>query len=748
MHILLRSSLIAVSLAVGIAVALAVALRKPPQEGSKPAAPTTSIHPISPAGSSENRPQQAAPEAAPVEAPYRDPIARQVGRLEETLLDMEEASHRRERSLMRAISTLQSQIEAPAQPAAQPAPAAPPSDAQPPVENPPTQDLPSPGVQREGASDKLNINIQNSDIRSVLETLSQEAGLNILASKSVTGAVTANLTNVDVEMALAAILKATGFISYREGNIIYVGTPQDIATMHQMQDRVLTRVYRPNYIRAADLQALFTPMLTPGIGKCTVSNPSEVDIPSDKTKTGGNTFAGTDVVLVRDYAAVLADMDQIFAEVDIKPRQIAIEAMILSVKLTDTFKFGVNFEALRDTNNARLVSGSPLANLGSINVTDGGLKFGFVDSSLALFIDALEKIGDTNVIAAPRLTCLNKQRAEIQIGEELGYVSTTVTESSSTQTVNFLDVGTLLRIRPFIANDGLIRLEVHPELSTGFVNVEQGMSLPQKAVTQVTTNVLCPDGCTVVIGGLIREDLTTTTSQIPYLGSLPWVGIAFRQKTEKVDRNEIVVLITPRIVSDPFMCHAGAKEGNDFTQRQGVYFDKMSPIARRNVGQHHLRMARAAYNAGDFNTAMKQVNLAIHFDPLNREAISFRNEVVAAGGFEDESIHEYLHYGLAPLTGRHRDYSTQRYPWKEPPRFGPLEPAAIDDPGHTGAMRTIQRPLPETLDAPDAMILHPAILEALPPSADAAPSQPPAPVRGSGGSTVQGSGAAPKDGFP
>ena len=96
-----------------------------------------------------------------------------------------------------------------------------------------------------------------------------------------------------------------------------------------------------------------------------------------------------------------------------------------------------------------------------------------------MFLDCLEKIGDTNVIASPRLMCLNKQRAEIQIGEELGYVSTTVTESSSTQTINFLSVGTLLRMRPYIGNDGLIRLEVHPELSTGTVQVQQVCRCPK-----------------------------------------------------------------------------------------------------------------------------------------------------------------------------------------------------------------------------------------------------------------------------
>ena len=404
-------------------------------------------------------------------------------------------------------------------------------------------------------------------------------------------------------------------------------------------------------------------------------------------------------MIVRDYETVLAQLDEIFAEVDVKPKQVAIEAMILSVKLDDTFKFGVNFSALRDNNNFALISGSAPAGIGNVSLGTEGLHFGFLDATVGLFVDCLEKIGDTNVIASPRLTCLNKQRAEIQIGEELGYVSTTVTESSSTQTINFLSTGTLLRIRPFIGNDGLIRLEVHPELSTGSVKVEQGLSLPEKAVTQVTTNVLCPDGCTVVIGGLIREDLTTTQSQLPVLGNLPYVGWLFRQRTQGVDRNEIIVLITPRIVSEPFMCQEGAKYGNDFTQRQAVYFDKMSPIGKRNLALHHLRLARAAHNAGDEMVAMKQVNTAIHYDPLNRDSIVLRNEIVEAGGFEQESIREYLHKGLTPLSGKHHDYSKYGYPWKEFEGIGPPEVSATNDHGVLGNVRTITKPAPTPFNA-------------------------------------------------
>jgi type IV pilus assembly protein PilQ len=768
MQIWVRMTLLAACAGCGIAAALAVALHLPPSDAEPPASDLLQPTAVKPAKSQPQIPPAIAtpdplpppalvPASPPLAlAPHHNPLVRQISYLEDSIDQLQQSSHRRERSLLQAIESLQTQVEdtrakvrtvseQAAQPAPQPVPPPAPSPASQPLPPPAPEPLPlaesaalapvpplaalAPAearneVRRGSGDEGLSINIQNTDIRTVLETISRETGLNIIASKNVTGPVSANLTGVDIETALAAILKTTGYVAAREGDIVFIGAPADLAQMNQIQDRIVTRVYRPNYTKAADLQVLFTPLLSPE-GKLTVSTPSQVGMPADQTKTGGNDLAVTDAVIVRDYEAVLLQLDEIFADIDTMPRQVAIEAMILSVKLSDTFKFGVNFAALRNEANASLISGAPKASLGNISLTDGGLHFGFLDGSLGTFIDALEKVGDTNVIASPRLTCLNKQRAEIQIGEELGYISTTVTPTSSTQTVNFLDVGTLLRIRPFIGNDGLVRLEVHPELSTGSVQLQGTASLPQKAVTQVTTNVLCPDGRTVVIGGLIREDLTTSTSQLPVVGNLPYVGWLFRQKSQTIDRNEIIVLITPRIVSEPFMSQEGEKLGNQMTERQRVYFDKMSPLGKRHLGEHHVRAARAAYAAGDMDTAIKQVDRAIHYDPQSGDAVNLRREIVAAGGFEDESIHEYLHHGLAPLTGGHKHYSRQGYPWKDADEFGPPQPAGIDDRGTAGPLRTILRPSPVPHNpfdpsAPPPLRIKPAT-EARPPAGPPAP---------------------------
>lgn len=549
----------------------------------------------------------------------------------------------------------------------------------------PADPAPESKIHRDEGDDSLIINLKDEDIRAVLELLSQQGELNILASKNVTGKVSATLNDVDVRSALKAILKSTGYVARYEDDFVYVGTPEDFKSMDQAEDVIGTRIYRPNYVTATELQTLVSPLLTDGVSKSTVSSPSEVDIPSDSEKTGGDNFANGDVLLVHDYESVLSQIDQIVEEVDRRPLQVAIEALILTVNLDDSNRIGVNFELLRDSANMRIISGMPPLNLANIDLPPrtGGLKIGFLDSSLSTLLEALESVGDTNVVASPKVMCLNKQRAEVHIGEELGYVTTTVTETAATQTVEFLEVGTQLRIRPFISSDGMIRMEIHPELSTGSLRPVNDMTIPDKEVTQVTSNIMCRDGCTVVIGGLIREQLDSTTTQIPLLGSLPLFGPAFRQKTEETTRDEIIVLITPQIVHDPFMYAEGQEAMRQARDRVELFADKMSPIGTRFYGRRYYRKAQAAWAAGDVDAALRYVNLAIHFDRQNPDALRLRREVISVCPQADNSVDARLRQGLLPHQHPHVDYSRSGWPSRAP------EPAMGDE-----AMMQIHEVLP------------------------------------------------------
>lgn len=504
-----------------------------------------------------------------------------------------------------------------------------------------------PGAVTSEGDGQLAINARDVDVRVLLEQLAEEAGLNILAGASVTGTISLNMQHVGVDEALDAILKATGFTARYDGNFVYIGTPADFATMERAQDTVGTRVYRPNYISAKDLSLVLTPLLTPTTGKISVTTPSAVGIAVDNTSAGGDSMSQQDAVVIQDFQSVLSQIDMVIKDLDRRPAQVSIEAMIVSVTLNDMNSFGVDFQVLRDKNNVRFGWGTPRqAPLGGGGNTDpitgaaigqfpfdtGGMKFAFLDDSLGVFISALETVGDANVIASPKLLCLNKQKAEILIGQKLGYISTTVTQNFSTQNVEFLDVGAQLRLRPFISSDGMIRLEVHPELSEGQVVVNGGFTLPNKTLTEVTTNVMCPDGCTVILGGLMRENLRSNSTQVPLLGSLPGVGPLFRTKTENVERTEILILLTPRIVYDADNAAEGALYQADAKNMEAAKFHRMSPLGKAHLARDYNDRARAAAARGNRVLALRNARLAVHYDPLNRDAVRTLHELGSQEG--------------------------------------------------------------------------------------------------------------------
>ncbi|MGD0044864.1 MAG: type II and III secretion system protein, partial [Isosphaeraceae bacterium] len=192
-----------------------------------------------------------------------------------------------------------------------------------------------------------------------------------------------------------------------------------------------------------------------------------------------------------------------------------------------------------------------------------GIKYGFISNNITGFVRALETVGSTKILASPRILVLNKQRAEIQLGARLGFRSS-VTQNiiGTTQQVQFLNTGTLLRLRPFVSNDDMVRMEIHPERSEGSVDPVTG--LPTQTLAELTTNVMVPDGATLVIGGLIGDDDTYTQSGLPGLSRIPILGHLFGTKEKSDTRQELVVLLTPHIWSP------GQVDGNpDALAKQG-----------------------------------------------------------------------------------------------------------------------------------------------------------------------------------
>jgi len=236
------------------------------------------------------------------------------------------------------------------------------------------------------------------------------------------------------------------------------------------------------------------------------------------------------------------------------------------------------------------------------------------------FIEALEDVAETNLIASPQLRALNKQKAELIIGDRTSYSTVTQNGTTSIENVNFLDSGIVLNLRPFITPDGQIRMEIHPERSSATINPTTG--LPDLQTTEVTTNVMIRDGHTVVIGGLIEEQMSDAKSQVPFLGAIPVIGNAFRSKREILTREELIILITPRIVQAEAARAEGEMLEYQEAERLEAFKGNFLPINQVRIVEAHIKKAKKYLRIGNLPKAKMQINIAVRLDKNNTEAIT------------------------------------------------------------------------------------------------------------------------------
>lgn len=458
------------------------------------------------------------------------------------------------------------------------------------------------------ADERFTIQVQDANLTEVLEMLGQLAHINILTSRDVQGRVSLNLVDVNVDRALEAILRSQGYVHEREGDFVYVRSAAEATALKQANRKLVTKIYQLHYINANEIQKLITPILTPDVGRQAITSPAQAGIAPSSTDAGGDGLSQRDTLLVQDYPEVIADVDKILIELDVPPLQVMIEAKILSVALSDTMAFGVNFALLNGAKGFP-ATGSLVPPAGEALSSSSGLKYGFIQGDTHAFIKSLEAIADTTLVAAPQLRVLNKQKAELIIGQRLGYKTLAFNGTQTVENVQFMDTGTKLVFRPFISPDGLVRLEVHPERSRAKINEKTG--LPNSETTEVTTNVMVRDGTTVVLGGLISEECREAIDRVPVLGAIPWVGGAFRNKSEQVSRNEMIVLITPRIVTEPEAMMEGERLQFETESRAAYFRDNLSPHNRTSLTRAHYERACAYFEQGNLLKARQQIDAAL-----------------------------------------------------------------------------------------------------------------------------------------
>jgi type II secretory pathway component GspD/PulD (secretin) len=216
---------------------------------------------------------------------------------------------------------------------------------------------------------------------------------------------------------------------------------------------------------------------------------------------------------------------------------------VLKIDLKNAEQHGVNLSRVVDV----LGSHIRLQTLGFATPTDSQALFGTFDGSTTnAIIECLQTTTDAKTLAQPRVFCLNGQEATFQVGQKLGFRVQTTTQTSTLQSVNFLNVGVILTVTPRISKDDQILMHIKPELSDGQVDANTG--LPSSNTTQVQTDALLPSGRGIVIGGLIQETDNTTINKIPVLGDIWLVGRLFQKRQLVRERAEVVIILVPRIV--------------------------------------------------------------------------------------------------------------------------------------------------------------------------------------------------------
>ncbi len=507
----------------------------------------------------------------------------------------------------------------------------------------------------------VDLHVQDEELANVLQILSLQSQKNILVSGDVSATVNANLYNVTFYEALESILNVNGYGYVEKGSFIYVYTLEEIAEIEQAARQPVTRVIRLNYLNANDAAEFVAPLLSE-VGS--IKSNGDVDsftIP-DGNPTGDETFALSSTLVIFDYPEHIDEIERLLVDLDTRPAQVLVEATILETSLREMNGFGIDFSFISDLEFTDFIDiGGPLSTTqGIINGGDGSagglspgdndafsttsapgntaagpatFKLGVIDDNISFFLRALDDITDVTVLSRPKVMALNRQPARVLVGRRIGYLSTTSTETSTTQTVEFLDTGTQLKFRAFVGNDGFIRMELHPSTSTGETRDAAGASgaavtIPEEVTQEITTNVLVRDGSTVVLGGLFRESTTLTRRQVPVLGDIPLLGAAFRGHDDDTRRSEIIFMITPTIVNDQILTETG-EVAADYVEnvRTGTRAGLLPWSRDRQSAELNVKAERAALE-GDPAKGLFLLRRSLELNPNQPEAIRLREQLL------------------------------------------------------------------------------------------------------------------------
>ncbi|WP_239427631.1 type IV pilus secretin PilQ [Snodgrassella communis] len=436
-------------------------------------------------------------------------------------------------------------------------------------------DLDSEGLKNTNKSFKgkrVSLDFQDIDVRTILQILAKESGMNIVASDSVQGKMTISLKDVPWDQALNLVMESRNLDMRRNGNVINVAPREellsrDTATLEQQKKiddlgPLLSQTFQLKYRSVEDFRKILK------LSEDGKSSDPEHSILSPR----GSALMdpATNTLIITDINSVIKKFEKLVAQVDVPSQQVLIEARI--VETTDSFarELGTKFGYTRlsgknivgghltehDWTNAGGGTGtakfdSPNINLGVTNPTSiVSWVHNFASGALFLELSASQSEGKTKIISSPRVLTQDRKEAKIESGYEVPYQEAS---SSGATSVSFKDAVLGLKVTPQITPDGniIMTLNVQNDHPVACSNVAADLTRSGEICLQkrtVNTQTMIENGGTLIIGGIYNENNEYGTSKVPLLGDIPGIGNLFKYKKNKQDRSEVLVFITPRIV--------------------------------------------------------------------------------------------------------------------------------------------------------------------------------------------------------
>ena len=433
----------------------------------------------------------------------------------------------------------------------------------------------SPGYGYTG--EKLSLNFQNIEVRSLLQVIADFTNFNVITSDSVNGALTLRLQDVPWDQALDIILQAKGLGMRKTGNVIWIAPKDEISAKEKLElesavalqglEPLRTQSFQMNYTKATEVAAQLTATVAGA------NNNAAARLLSPRGSVIAE--ARTNQLFVTDISSKLEQVQQLIAKLDIPARQVMIEARI--VEASDTFgksqgvKLGATDKNGYDVGNGqRLVFGSNYGNAvatsgagGTVDATGTFVNLpavgqgGYNPATFALSIfssaanrflnlelSALEADGKGKVVSSPRVVTADQIKALIEQGTELPYQ---VASASGATAIAFRKANLKLEVTPQITPEGNIILALDVNKDTVGQSTSAGFAINTK---HIQTQVLVENGGTVVIGGIFEMTENDTETKVPMLGDLPGVGHLFKSRARVANKQEMLVFITPKVLAD------------------------------------------------------------------------------------------------------------------------------------------------------------------------------------------------------